>query len=76
MKTAQMVMTAGLLNPETACSGVMSPVRASDTMTMRATTSTRTRSVTNRVIAMMRMPRTSAMSSVIRSRYHGRSRRT
>jgi len=66
MNTAQTVITAGLLKPDTAWLGSRSPVTARVTSTMSATMSTRTRSVTNRMTATTRMPRTRPMSGVNR----------
>ncbi len=62
MSTAQTVTTAMLAKPDRASAGVTRPVRVRLTSTMRATTSTRIRSVTNMTMAAARMARTVAIS--------------
>ena len=51
MKTAQTVITAGLANPENACSRSTKPVNTRAARTIIAITSTRNFSLTNRMIA-------------------------
>jgi hypothetical protein len=64
MKTNMTVITAGLLKPERACFGVTRPVSASVTSISRATTSTRSFSVTKRMTATARTERTVRISGV------------
>jgi len=64
MKTAQTVMTAGLLKPESASVGVTRPVIANVPKTIRAMTSTRMRSLISRSKAPPTMINTCAISGV------------
>ena len=62
---AQTVITALLEKPANAWSGETRPVMASAPSTIRATTSMRMSSLTNRMSDIARMPRTIAMSPVM-----------
>ena len=65
MNIAQTVMTALLLKPANASSGVTWPAMASAPSTISATTSMRITSLMNRISDTIRIPRTIAMSGVI-----------
>ena len=65
MNIAQTVMTALLLKPAKASLALTRPDTASAQSTSKATRSIRMTSLTKRISDMARMPRTSAISSVI-----------
>jgi hypothetical protein len=65
MKTAQTVITAGLLKPDRASCGLTSRLRASSTRTSSATTSTRSFSLTKSTTAIARIASTSPIWNVI-----------
>ena len=62
INTAQMVITAGLLKPESASSGDTMPVTASDPRTSRAKTSSGIHSVMRNTITAARMMKTMMIS--------------
>ncbi len=65
MNTAQTVITAGLLKPDSASWAPTRPLSASITSTSSATTSTRSHSLTNSTSATPRIAKTSPISSVM-----------
>lgn len=65
MKTAQTVITAGLLKPDIASAGVTRPIRARAASTSRATTSTLSHSVTKSTTVSAMMAMTRAIWNVI-----------
>ena len=64
MNIAHTAITAALLKPETACSGVTSPKSTSKPRTIRATTSMRNFSLMNRMSEITNMVRTNPISIV------------
>ena len=66
MKTAQMVTTAGLLNPASASLGLTISVTANTPMTSMASTSRGAHSVTRRIMTATRIASTVMISGVIR----------
>ena len=65
MNIAQTVITAGLLNPDTASEVSSTPVNANAANTRSAVTSILTFSVTKRTSEMTRIERTMAISAVM-----------
>ena len=66
INTAHTVTTAGLLNPESASAGVVSPVKATAPSTSSAVTSMGIHSVTRKRTATLNIVSTDSMSAVIR----------